>query len=713
MVLATALSNLITQNLNDQQLQAVNHVHGPLLVAAGAGAGKTGVLTRRIAKMFVQEDLDPGSFLVSTFTVKAANEMTERLVALLSDLLSLKRHDQLWDHIRVEDQQAITREVRQDFIKPMLIGTLHKCFGQILRSHIESYKDPAGLQWTNRYKILDPTDQQRVYREIITKKLNLDVKIFNPRSIAASISKFKNCNVMPGDMNIPDGQQGRMRRVIQNIYTMYRQDLAADNALDFDDMLMIAARLLYQNKEIRQYWHNRYRHILVDEYQDTNQCQFDVLRMITAGNAATKDQVDWTNRSFFVVGDVDQAIYSFRGADYQIMLNFQQDFGDGILSKESKTMILLEKNYRSTDTIIQAANHLIKNNTQRVDKILESTRGKGDPIKFKSFADEDREAEYIADKVKELVESGKHKYSDIAVLYRNNSISRCLESEFVSRNIPHILLKGVRFFERKEIKDVLSYLQFLDDQTSDAALMRIMAVPKRGIGPSTIEKLKLFAYERDLVLWDVLKSESQLKECLGRKNKGLLAFIELITDFIVFKEENTLLDLARYVVEKIDYIEYLNVSAQNPDEATERKSNVYELFNAIKDHTEQTGDQSIVAFLEAVSLQLESGKHNENNNATTLMTIHSSKGLEYPVVFLAAAEDDIIPSYRAIQNEDMDLIEEERRLFYVAMTRAKDDLTISAVRTRTNAYGDAFSKSPSMFLQEIPDQYMMGDTDRL
>jgi len=713
MTTATSLSDLITQGLNAQQLQAVSHVHGPLLVAAGAGAGKTGVLTRRIAKLLIQEDFDPGSFLVSTFTVKAANEMSERLVALLSDLISMRKHDQLWSVLPVENQQAITKEVRQDFVRPMLIGTLHKCFGQILRSHIEEYKDPTGLQWTNRYKIIDPTDQQRVYKDIIVKKMNLDVKIFNPRNIASSISKFKNSNLMPGDIHIPDGQQGRMRRVIRDIYTMYRQDLAAENALDFDDMLMIAARLLRQNLSIRLYWHNRYRHILVDEYQDTNQCQFDVLRMITAGEATTKEQVNWSNRSFFVVGDVDQAIYSFRGADYQIMLNFQEDFGDGTVSKESKTMILLEKNYRSTDTIIQAANHLIQHNQQRVDKVLESTRGKGCPIVFKSFSYEDLEAAYIADTVKDLVDSGKYQYSDIAILYRNNSISRCLESEFVSRNIPHILLKGVRFFERKEIKDLLSYLQFLDDQTSDAALMRIMGVPKRGIGPASIDKLKVFAYEHDMTLWDLLKSPDQMKECLGRKNKGLSSFITLMEVLFLQKEENDLVSLLRFIVTHIEYLEYLNVSAQNPDEATERKSNVFELINAVKDHVEQTNDNSISGFLEAASLQLESGKHNENNNAATLMTIHSSKGLEYPVVFLAAAEDDIIPSYRALQSEEMDLIEEERRLFYVAMTRAKDELMISSVRTRTNAYGEAYSKIPSMFLHEIPSTYLMGDLDRL
>ena len=713
MALATDLTNIITHNLNTQQLQAVNHVYGPLLVAAGAGAGKTGVLTRRIAKLLIQEDLDPGSILVSTFTVKAANEMTERLVALLSDLLSLRKQNQLWSDLSVEDQQAITREVRQDFVRPMLIGTLHKCFGQILRSHIEEYKDPAGLQWTNRYKIIDPQDQQRVYKDIITNKMKLDIKIFNPRSIAASISKYKNANVMPADMHIPEGSQGRMRRTIQEIYSHYRKDLAAENALDFDDMLMIAARLLRQNVPIRTYWHNRYRHILVDEYQDTNQCQFDVLRMITAGNAISKDQVDWDNRSFFVVGDVDQAIYSFRGADYQIMLNFQQDFGDGVLNKTSKTMILLEKNYRSTDTIIQAANHLIKHNQQRVDKVLESTRGKGDPIQFKSFINEDIEAQYIADRVKALIDDGTCNYSDIAVLYRNNSISRCLESEFVARNIPHILLKGVRFFERKEIKDLLSYLQFLEDHTSDAALMRIMAVPKRGIGATTIDKLKVFAYGRDMTLWDLINSPDQVKECLGRKNKGLSTFVVLIDELMKVRANNDLVALVRDVIEKIEYLEYLNVSSQTPDEATERKSNVFELINAIADHVTQTNDNSITGFLEAAALQLESGKHHENNNAVTLMTIHSCKGLEYPVIFLAAAEDDIIPSYRALQSEDMDLIEEERRLFYVAMTRAKDQLTISSVRTRSNGYGDAYAKVPSLFLREIPTEYMMGDLDRL
>ena len=713
MALATDLTNIITHNLNTQQLQAVNHVYGPLLVAAGAGAGKTGVLTRRIAKLLIQEDLDPGSFLVSTFTVKAANEMTERLVAFLSDLFSFRKQNQHWSDLSVEDQQAITREVRQDFVRPMLIGTLHKCFGQILRSHIEEYKDPAGLQWTNRYKIIDPQDQQRVYKDIITNKMKLDIKIFNPRSIAASISKYKNANVMPADMHIPEGSQGRMRRTIQEIYSHYRKDLAAENALDFDDMLMIAARLLRQNVPIRTYWHNRYRHILVDEYQDTNQCQFDVLRMITAGNAISKDQVDWDNRSFFVVGDVDQAIYSFRGADYQIMLNFQQDFGDGVLNKTSKTMILLEKNYRSTDTIIQAANHLIKHNQQRVDKVLESTRGKGDPIQFKSFINEDIEAQYIADRVKALIDDGTCNYSDIAVLYRNNSISRCLESEFVARNIPHILLKGVRFFERKEIKDLLSYLQFLEDHTSDAALMRIMAVPKRGIGATTIDKLKVFAYGRDMTLGDLINSPDQVKDCLGRKNKGLSTFVVLIDELMKVRANNDLVALVRDVIEKIEYLEYLNVSSQTPDEATERKSNVFELINAIADHVTQTNDNSITGFLEAAALQLESGKHHENNNAVTLMTIHSCKGLEYPVIFLAAAEDDIIPSYRALQSEDMDLIEEERRLFYVAMTRAKDQLTISSVRTRSNGYGDAYAKVPSLFLREIPTEYMMGDLDRL
>jgi DNA helicase-2/ATP-dependent DNA helicase PcrA len=701
-------SSLILQGLNDQQLQAVNHTYGPLLVAAGAGAGKTGVLTRRIAMLLVDLEVDPRSMLVSTFTKKAADEMKERLNVLLCGVLAHQRHETTFTSLSRDHQRAIADVVREDYIKPMLIGTLHSCFGQILRKDIESYVDPEGLSWTRRYKIADSSDQAKIMREIVSKQLNLDPKIYSPRTIASQISRMKNNNVLPDDMIIPPGQEGRAKRVVFEAYKLYRRALAQDNTLDFDDILMVTARLLKQNETIRRYWHQRFRHLLVDEYQDTNTAQFDVLRMIATGqDQMGQGTVDWSDRSFFVVGDVDQAIYSFRGADYQIMLDFQKDFGDGLMTKDSQTMILLEKNYRSTQTIIHAANHLIQNNQFRVDKTLEPTRDKGEPIRFKQFAHEDREAEYIAKKIKQMVTDGECQYSDVAILYRNNSISRPFESEFVRRSIPHVMPKSMRFFERKEIKDLMAYLQFVDDQTSDSSLVRILGVPKRGVGDTTIEKLKLFAYGRDMSLWDLIHSPDQVKEALGRANKGLSEFVGMIQEIIAEKDDKTLVELLHGITERIEYTKYLQATAVNSDEAFERQGNVNELFNAIAQHVQDTADQSIAGFLEAAALQLEAGSKTEDSNSVTLLTIHGSKGLEFPIVFIAGVEDDIIPSYRALQTEDPEMLEEERRLFYVAITRAKNQLYLSAVKSRSNGYGGSFDKVPSMFLDEIPDDYIL------
>lgn len=704
-----SFQDLLYQNLNEQQHQAVDHLYGPLLVAAGAGAGKTGVLTRRIAKLLVCNDIDSYSLLISTFTVKAANEMKERLSGLLQDAFALENYNKPFADLGGALQHDIQRDIHQNIINRMMIGTLHRCFGQILRTHIDHYKDPEGFRWTKRYSILDPNEQAKLIRHIVTKKFNLDVQHYNPRNILASISKMKNANVIPSEMNIPSGITGYGRRKLREIYSEYRKDLATENALDFDDMLMIAARLLRQNTEVRAHWHQRFKHILVDEYQDTNQCQFEVLRMIVFGDAIDSRAVDWSDRSFFVVGDVDQAIYSFRGADYQIMLNFQQDFGDGIMTKDSQSMLLLEKNYRSTDTIIQAANTVIKKNELRVDKVLESTRGKGAPIYFYQYRTEEQEAANIAKQIQDLIERDERQCKDIAVIYRNNSISRALESEFVRNNIPHVILKGIRFFERKEIKDILSYLQFLDDKDSDAALMRIINIPKRGIGAASLDKIKVYAHEHSISMWAVLIDEDHTKAALKRSNTSLQTFVKLIHQLDQELAHNNLVQLTHAVIDQTNYFEYLDATASTPDDALDRKSNVYELLAALKKHEEETQDHSITGFLEAAALQLEAGQRSSDSNAVTLMTIHASKGLEYAHVILAGAEDNIIPSYRTLQTEDQELLEEERRLFYVAMTRAKDALTITSAVLRSNARGDQYPNAPSQFLYEIPQEHLAGD----
>lgn len=711
--LALSFQNCLYNNLNDEQRIAVDHYNGPLLVAAGAGAGKTGVLTRRIAKLLVTNEVDPYTLLISTFTVKAANEMKERLAELLYEAFAIDNHGKTFTDLGGKLQHDIKQEVQVNIINKMMIGTLHRCFGQILRTHIDYYKDPEGFRWTKRYAIVDPSDQMKMIRHIITKTLQLDPQYYSPKSVASSISRMKNGNIMPDDMNIPSGITGYGRRKLNQIYREYRKNLANENALDFDDMLMITARLLQQNADIRRHWHQRFRHILVDEYQDTNQCQFDVLRMIVFGDTTNPKKLDWNERSFFVVGDIDQAIYSFRGADYQIMLNFQQDFGDGIMTKDSQTMILLEKNYRSTNTIIQAANSLIANNSLRVDKVLEATRDKGAPILFKQFTSEDREAIWIANEIKTKIANDECNYKDIAVIYRNNSISRALESEFVRHNIPHIMLKGIRFFERREIKDLLGYLQFLDDPSSDASLLRVINTPKRGIGNTTLDKIKLYAHANDMCMWDVLSNADHLKNAIKRSNTGIQAFTSLIQGLKEFQAEHSLEDLLREIADRIHYSDYIDAISSHPDDASDRKTNVFELFAAVREHTQQANDHSIQGFLEAAALQLEAGSNSNDSNAVTLMTIHASKGLEYNQVILAGAEDNVIPSYRTLQTEDQEMLEEERRLFYVAMTRAKNALTITAATLRSNARGEQYPNSPSMFLFEIPQDYIAGDIARL
>ncbi|MEB3316940.1 MAG: UvrD-helicase domain-containing protein, partial [Cyanobacteriota bacterium] len=423
--------------LNDAQRRAVDHATGPLLVVAGAGSGKTRALTHRIAHLIGHHGVDPGTLLAVTFTNKASREMKERLEVLLAQSLAQRQFGQPWGTLRLVEQKQLRSRVYREVIKELWIGTFHALFARLLRFDIDKYNDPEGLSWTRQFTIYDENDAQSLVKEIVTQELGLDPKRFEPKKVRWAISNAKNQGWLPDQLEThADGPRDRK---IAEAYRHYRRALAANNALDFDDLLLLPVELLRQNGEIRHYWHRRFRHVLVDEYQDTNRTQYELLKLLVADGRDPGEISDWKDRSVFVVGDADQSIYSFRAADFKILMGFQSDFGDGAADDATRTMVKLEDNYRSTATILQAANALIAHNSERIDKVLRPTRGEGEPISLTRCDDEIAEAEAVVHRMRMLTAANPElAWGDLAVLYRTNAQSRAMEEALVRWGIPYL-----------------------------------------------------------------------------------------------------------------------------------------------------------------------------------------------------------------------------------------------------------------------------------
>ena len=492
-------------HLNPSQRRAVEHFCGPLLVVAGAGSGKTRALTYRIANLIRVHQVDPDNILAVTFTNKAAREMKERIENIFATELAFQIHGQRLELLEEYEQKQLRSRVYRQTTKPLWIGTFHSLFARILRFDINKYTDEVGRTWNRNFSIFDESDAQSLVKNIVIKQLNLDSERFSPRNIRYVISNAKNKGLSPDEY--AREQPNYKGRVIADVYNEYQTQLAANNALDFDDLILVPVRLFQQNETVLNYWHDKFHHILVDEYQDTNRIQYQLIRLLTTNKERNKNNWNWQGRSVFVVGDADQSIYSFRMADFTILLEFQQDFGDNLPDEDTSTMVKLEENYRSRENILQAANDLIENNSQRIEKILKPTRGVGEDIYCYRADDEQDEAYFVVNKIKQLErENPEINWGSFAILYRTNAQSRAFEDILIKTEVKYTIVGGLRFYDRKEIKDALAYLQNdCQSQTIRSVFNCGLLTPhRRGIGRATIEGFSLMAaQELSIPLWEI------------------------------------------------------------------------------------------------------------------------------------------------------------------------------------------------------------------
>ena len=687
-------------NLNSSQRTAVEHFCGPLLVVAGAGSGKTRALTYRIANLILRHRVAPENILAVTFTNKAAREMKERIQNLFAHQIALRQYDRSLEELAPHEQTRLRSQVYKTYIKDLWIGTFHSLFSRILRFDIEKYEDEKGRKWTRNFSIFDESDAQSVVKQIVTKQLNLDDKKFEPRSVRYAISNAKNQGLSPQDF---EREQPNYRgRVIAEVYGHYQARLAENNALDFDDLILLPVKLFQQNEQVLGYWHKRFQHILVDEYQDTNRIQYDLIRLLATNGETRKNEWDWKNRSIFVVGDADQSIYSFRMADFTILLNFQSDFGDGLPDEDTRTMVKLEENYRSRENILQAANQLIENNTQRIDKVLKPTREAGEQIYCYKADDEIAEAQFVVNQIRNLERQYPElHWGSFAVLYRTNAQSRPIEETLVRWGIPYTIVGGLKFYDRKEIKDVTAYLRAIVNPFDSVSLLRVINTPRRGIGKATIDNLVNASQQLNLPLWEILSDETSVNTLAGRSAKGVNSFAGLIRHWQEQVDTLSPAEIVQGVLEDSGYIK--DLQNQGTDESQDRLQNVQELYNAVLQFEEESDEVTLGTFLASTALTSELDNLKEGQTAVSLLTLHASKGLEFPVVFLVGLEQGLFPNFRSL--DDPDSLEEERRLCYVGITRAQELLHLTHARER-RLYGSREPAIVSQFMAELPKELL-------
>ncbi|MBD2196378.1 MULTISPECIES: DNA helicase PcrA [Calothrix] len=687
-------------HLNPSQRQAVEHYCGPLLVVAGAGSGKTRALTYRIANLILKHRVNPENILAVTFTNKAAREMKERIQKLFAEAEAIKQYDTKFDLLTEYQQSQLRSQVYRETIKDLWCGTFHSLFSRILRFDIEKYQDENGRRWSKNFSIFDESDAQSLVKEIVTKQLNLDDKKFDHRSVRYAISNAKNQGLSPKDF---EREQPNYRgRVIAQVYSAYQDRLAQNNALDFDDLILIPTRLFQQNEQVLGYWHRKFCHILVDEYQDTNRTQYDLIRLLVTNGEDRKSEWNWQNRSVFVVGDADQSIYSFRMADFTILLEFQQDFGDGLPDEDTRTMVKLEENYRSCENILQAANELIENNTQRIDKVLRPTRGAGEQIYCHKADNELDEAEFIINQIRSLeYQNPELTWGSFAILYRTNAQSRPFEELLVKYQIPYTVVGGMRFYDRKEIKDVIAYLRAIANPADTVSLLRVINTPRRGIGKTTIDALINASQQLGTTLWEILSDDTSVNTLAGRGAKSVKGFAEMINRWQGEIGNRPAAEIVQGILDDSGYIQ--DLLSQGTDESQDRIQNVQELYNAVLQFQEENEDATLQGFLQSTALSSDLDNLKEGKTAVSLMTLHASKGLEFPVVFLVGLEQGLFPGYRSLN--DPAALEEERRLCYVGITRAQERLYLSHARER-RLYGSREPAVRSQFLDEVPEELL-------
>lgn len=640
----------IYDTLNEQQKEAVFHTEGPLLILAGAGSGKTRVLTHRIAYLIEERGVNPWNILAITFTNKAAGEMRERV-----DRLVGFGAESIW------------------------VSTFHSTCVRILRRYIDR------IGFDTNFTIYDSDDQKSLMRDVC-RVLDVDTKKYKERMFLSAISAAKDEMITPDEYELnAAGDFGKQK--IAQVYREYERQLHANNALDFDDLLLKTVQLFQTQPDVLESYQERFRYIMVDEYQDTNTVQFKFVSLLAA-----------KYQNLCVVGDDDQSIYKFRGANIRNILNFEQEF-------QNARVIKLEQNYRSTQNILNAANAVIQNNRGRKDKTLWTDNGDGEKVHLRQFDTAYDEAEFVADDIRKNIENGGT-YQDYAILYRTNAQSRMFEEKFVACNIPYKIVGGVNFYARREIKDLLCYLKTIDNERDDLAVRRIINVPKRGIGLTTITRIQESAAAREIGFYEALLG-LDLIPGVARAASKLDSFVALIEYFKRRSDEVSITDLMNEIIEKTGYIE--NLEAEDKEDAQTRIENIEELVSKIAAYEEQCAAEqvkpSLSQFLEEVALVADIDSLEENPDYVVLMTLHSAKGLEFPHVYLVGMEDGLFPSYMTITSDNDEDLEEERRLCYVGITRAEQELTMTCARKRMTR-GETHYNRMSRFLQEIPKELM-------
>jgi DNA helicase-2/ATP-dependent DNA helicase PcrA len=634
-------------DLNPMQKQAVLHTEGPLLILAGAGSGKTRVLTHRVGYLIEEKGVMPWNILAITFTNKAAKEMRERVDKLIGH-----GGEEVW------------------------VSTFHSTCVRILRKHIDK------IGYDRSFTIYDTDDQRAVIREVL-KQLNIDNKQYPERSVLGSISSAKDKLLTPETFQkeaVGDFRQ----ETIAKIYRSYQEKLKSNNALDFDDLIVRTVELFTLRPDVLEEYQDRFRYIMVDEYQDTNVAQYQLIRRLAK-----------KYRNLCVVGDDDQSIYKFRGANIQNILGFEKDFADA-------TVIKLEQNYRSTKTILEAANEVIRNNFGRKAKRLWTSNDDGELIEWLNLQSEHEEAEFVARTIIDQIENQGKEYSDFAILYRTNAQSRVMEEKFVQHNIPYKLVGGVNFYQRKEIKDILAYLKTINNAKDDLAVKRIINVPKRGIGQTSIDKVESFALDYDMDLYTALTEVNHIPSVsrAASKIQGFVAMIE------TFKTKLTVMSLVEFINDLLNVTGYIKeLKLENTPEAQARLENIDEFINKVAQYEENAEEPNLNSFLEEVSLVADIDTMEADANSVILMTLHSAKGLEFPNVFLTGMEEGLFPSYMTLTSGSDEDLEEERRLCYVGITRAEEKLYLISAKSRM-IRGLTQYNAVSRFMKEIPSELM-------
>ena len=633
----------IYDTLNDRQREAVFHTEGPLLILAGAGSGKTRVLTHRIAYLIEEKGVNPWNIMAITFTNKAAGEMRERV-----DKIVGFGSESIW------------------------VSTFHSSCVRMLRRFIDR------LGYDTNFTIYD-TDDQKTLMKDICKRLDIDTKIYKERAIMAAISSAKDELIGPEEYEI-NVMGDFSKRKIALAYKEYQKELKKNNALDFDDLIMKTVELFQACPDVLEYFQERFKYIMVDEYQDTNTAQFKFVSLL-AGKY----------RNLCVVGDDDQSIYKFRGANIKNILGFEHVFADA-------KVVRLEQNYRSTQNILNAANQVIRNNLERKTKTLWTENEEGEKLHFRQFMNAYEEAEYIVGDISKKVREKDGEYRDMAILYRTNAQSRLFEEKFLMANIPYKLVGGVNFYARKEIKDLLAYLKTVDNARDDLAVKRIINVPKRGIGATTLSRVQDYASQENISFYNALRQAEQIT-ALGRAAAKVAPFVTFIQTLRSKAEILSPSELLKDIIDSTGYVKELE--AEGTEEAEARIENIDELITKVVSYEEENDEPTLSGFLEEVALVADIDSVDGDDNQVLLMTLHSAKGLEFPFVYLAGMEDGIFPSYMTITADDPTEIEEERRLCYVGITRAMKDLTLTCAQQRM-IRGETQYNKVSRFIKEIP-----------